>query len=380
MSTWVDDDRGLQALLAAGRHAALVAVDTEFMRGANYYPQPCLLQIGIDGRGWLVDLLAGLEIAALEPLFSDPGTIQVYHACGEDLEILRLLGLPLPPRLFDTQVAASLTGIGFNLSLQALVLIVLGRDLPKDATRTDWARRPLQPEQLAYAAADVEWLPAVHHHLQTRLEELGRTAWFGEEMQALRNRVSSAGSEEGDLLGYLKLRAGWTLAPRQQFMLRNLVDLRESWARRLNVPRRWLCPDDGLVNLARRAPATLAQLQKDGDVAGRWLEPFGREVLEGLKRWSGEPTPEGFPCIPGPLPKQMKPLVEAVRGVVGAVARETGLPEGLLANRAAVEATVLWLNDQEQSLPAMLTGWRGTLLHERILQLRPLGGSQESET
>lgn len=91
MSTWVDDDRGLQALLAAGRHAALVAVDTEFMRGANYYPQPCLLQIGIDGRGWLVDLLAGLEIAALEPLFSDPGTIQVYHACGEDLEILRLL-------------------------------------------------------------------------------------------------------------------------------------------------------------------------------------------------------------------------------------------------------------------------------------------------
>ena len=54
---------------------------------------------------------------------------------------------------------------------------VLKVQIRKDQTYTDWTRRPLKPEQLAYARADVAHLLALHDRLRADLERRGRLAW-----------------------------------------------------------------------------------------------------------------------------------------------------------------------------------------------------------
>jgi ribonuclease D len=44
---------------------------------------------------------------------------------------------------------------------------------------------PLSSAQISYALGDVQYLLDMHVKLQRRIDELGRTAWFEEDMQKL---------------------------------------------------------------------------------------------------------------------------------------------------------------------------------------------------
>ncbi|MBK8971452.1 MAG: HRDC domain-containing protein [Hahellaceae bacterium] len=367
MNTWVDSASALQAMVERCSAAAVLGIDSEFMRGSQFYPQPCVLQLGDGEHQWLVDLLQPLDWSSLLPVMAHPSQVHVYHACSEDLEILQRLSLPLPSGLFDTQVAASMAGLGFNLSLQALVEQVLSVHLPKDSTRTDWAQRPLAAEQLTYAAQDVVHLPVLQAFLAARLDEQGKTAWFNEEMETLKQRATML--ETGDPDSYLKLRGGWRLSRKQQWLLAQLVQLRETWARKANAPRKWVCSDDGLINIARTRPVNLKSLQRTSEMVPKWLESFGQEVLVKLPEWEHMPVPDGFQDIPGNLPRHTKELMQSLRDLISAVAASVDVPEGLLANRAMIESTVRWMIRAEEAPSLLMEGWRGELLRSKIVQL-----------
>ena len=79
------------------------------------------------------------------------------HASRQDLEVLLpVAGLTRP--VFDTQIAAGLTGLPAQIGYAELVRRLLGHELAKSHTRTDWSRRPLSAEQIAYALDDVNYL------------------------------------------------------------------------------------------------------------------------------------------------------------------------------------------------------------------------------
>ena len=61
--------------------------------------------------------------------------------------------------------------------------------LTKGDRLTDWTRRPLHAEQRIYAAADVEYLLALHDVLVARLEPMGRLEWATDECEERRLRV-----------------------------------------------------------------------------------------------------------------------------------------------------------------------------------------------
>src|SRR5207302_1518038 len=62
---------------------------------------------------------------------------------------------------------------------------LLGRELAKSHTRTDWSRRPLSPAQIEYALDDVRYLLPLAARLQEQLAHLGRLDWLAEELAAL---------------------------------------------------------------------------------------------------------------------------------------------------------------------------------------------------
>ena len=64
---------------------------------------------------------------------------------------------------------------------------LLGHELAKSHTRTDWSRRPLSAEQIEYALDDVRYLlPSLTLLQEQSSSGLGRLAWLDEELRGTR--------------------------------------------------------------------------------------------------------------------------------------------------------------------------------------------------
>src|SRR5690348_6869049 len=182
-ATWIEQAARLP--VPGGLDA--VGLDTEFMRRDTYYPKLALVQAAHHDDRWLLDPLAydaGADVRALVA-----SRCCVMHSAGEDLQALAPLLGDTSLRLFDTQIAAALCGMGPGLSYQKLVAALLGIDIPKDETRSDWLQRPLSASQLDYAAQDVAHLEALHEKLSAELQRRGRDAWHAEDCARLAQRA-----------------------------------------------------------------------------------------------------------------------------------------------------------------------------------------------
>jgi ribonuclease D len=159
-----------------------VAVDAERASGYRYTHRAYLLQLRRAGAGTaLIDPLPFDDLTVLADAICDAEW--VLHAASQDLPCLADLGL-LPQRLFDTELAARLTGFE-RVGLAALTETLLGYDLEKHHSAADWSTRPLPQSWLAYAALDVELLLELRELISLELERQGKTAWALEEFAAL---------------------------------------------------------------------------------------------------------------------------------------------------------------------------------------------------
>ena len=124
-----------------------------------------------------VDPKADLDLSPLLDLFvSNTDVLKVFHAGGQDLEIIYNLTGKLPQPLFDTQIAAMALGHGEQIGYSNLIESLLGHSLDKGARFTDWSRRPLEKRQIDYAIADVTHLATVFPRMVSKLKKTGRGA------------------------------------------------------------------------------------------------------------------------------------------------------------------------------------------------------------
>src|SRR5262249_6331119 len=146
----------------------------------SYFPHLALVQLAWPGGAAVVDPLA-VDVSPMRRLLEGSG-LAICHAADQDLEVLQYACSAQPSRLFDTQVAAAFTGLGFA-SLSRLVQALVGKTLPKGDRLTDWTKRPLDASQIAYAAADVEHLHAIRDALCARAARSGTLGWVEEECE-----------------------------------------------------------------------------------------------------------------------------------------------------------------------------------------------------
>jgi ribonuclease D len=131
----ITDTASLHSLCERLAHSPFVAVDTEFMRENTYWPDLCLIQIGDQNEAAAIDPKAdGLDLTPLlNLLVNNEDVLKVFHAGGQDLEIIYNLTGGTPYPLFDTQVAAMALGLGEQVGYQNLVENMLGKSLDKGA-------------------------------------------------------------------------------------------------------------------------------------------------------------------------------------------------------------------------------------------------------
>jgi len=358
---WIDAAAALTTWMAASPAPPLIGLDTEFMRTDTFRPRLALVQINRGGRIALLDSPALGDHAALALPLRDPHVVCVMHSASEDLEALAAILPDGPAQLFDTQIAAAMTGLGAGLSYQKLVALLLGIDLPKAETRSDWLRRPLSAAQLDYAAQDVEHLPQLHAQLQARLDARGRADWLAQDCRRLVDKVRRA---EPDMQPQRAFRAASDWPAERQALLRRVLFWRETSARTLDKPRSWILDDARALNFVATPPADGNDLFERSKGLRALRSAQRRELLELLQ---APLTPEelaGTAPIPAPFTSAEKRLINDLRDAVATIAAQHELPEGLLCPRRHLETLV-----GERAWPAALEGWRRELLHGPLTAL-----------
>ena len=365
-----------RALAQDVRAAGRLALDTEFMGEGRYRTLLCLIQLaipdrsGTDERLELIDPLAGgsePDADDLKSVLADPAVQIVVHAGRQDIALLRRrYGTPVR-NVFDTQVAAGFAGLGAQCSYETLLAEILGVRVSKSASFTRWDARPLSAEQLAYAREDVVHLLALASELERRLSSRGRLSWAREECQALEQA-----SDERDLDAiFERLPRIRTLNPSARRVAREIVAWRERTAAAEDRPVPSVLADAALVEIARRRPASRAELsQVRGAGAGnrpRRAEQL-LEVIAHACQLPGDPPPAAQ-RVPPARPEDA-PLIALAEALVRARAREAGLAHELLATRADLQQILVVSREKGSDGEARtLRGWRRELVGTELLEL-----------
>jgi ribonuclease D len=356
MSGIISEPRVFEQLCADLAGQPQIGLDTEFMRERTYFAQLCLLQLSFADRAVCVDTLALSDLSALGEAMRTPASCKILHAARQDLEVL----WPLTGALhgvFDTQVAASLVGLPAQIGYADLTQTLLGKSLHKSQTRTDWSRRPLSGAQIAYALDDVRYLPELAERLSQRLTELGRLAWFEEEMAELDSGESwQVAPEEA----WRRLKGIGELDEARRALARALAAWREQRAISADRPRNWILPDPALREIVTHAPRTAEQLATLTELPAGVLRHSGPEILALIDSL-------GLPALLPALGARRRPDPEETQTVrrLAQLTREVGQAVGIapevLATRRDIERLVA--GDR-----ALLQGWRQAVIGERLLQ------------
>jgi ribonuclease D len=335
----------------------LLALDTEFMRERTYRAELCLVQIGTGREQCCVDPLATGPLQPLAGPLAAADTVKVLHAARQDLEVLRPSVGPVR-NVFDTQIAAALAGFAAQIGYGELTQRVLGVTLPKAQTRTDWSRRPLSPEQIAYALDDVCYLLPLREALLERLDRLGRRAWLAEELAPLSETVAPEADPER---AWLRLKGLQGLDRGRMALARALAAWRERRAIEKNRPRGWILDDVSLREIILRVPRDRTTLGAIPRMPEGVVRHCGDELLEIVAAAGIEDPPPPLPPRERPDPALMS-LVKKLAATNQAVASELGISPEVLATRRDLEQLA-----RGDPPPALRRGWRSEVIGKRLL-------------
>jgi len=360
---YVTDTATLRDLVTQLRTAPAVAIDTEFMRERTYYARLCLIQLGTDDIHAIVDPLAFDDLSPLCELLVDPAVVKIFHAGSQDLEIFfRMCGCANAP-VFDSQIAATLAGFPQQVGYGALVKELLGVSLDKGDTYTDWGRRPLADTQVEYALNDVRYLPEIHRRLVDELTREGRVPWLQADFSRLEDPATYEPLPEEQ---WRRVKRISSLNRRQLAVAREVAAWREREAQRRDVPKRWILGDESIVEIARRAPVTAADVSAIRGVADKAGKGACRGIAEAVAIGVAIPEAE----LPS-LTKKRRPqgdvdaAVDLMIAIVRMRAREHGVAMPLLACREDLER----LAGGEREASALLEGWRRKMVGEELVRL-----------
>ena len=342
-----------------------VAVDTEFMRENTYWPELCLVQIANEEEAAAIDPLAeGIDLGPLLDLLTDnEDVLKIFHAGGQDVEIIVNLTGKTPHPIFDTQIAMMAISQSEQIGYANLVESWLGITVDKGARFTDWSRRPLTDRQIEYAIGDVTHLSSIFPKILNKLVKTDRGSWLNAEMDKLAEtsnyvvdpeqswrRIRSQGRNP-QVLGRLKALAAW----------------RESEAQHKNIPRGRIMRDETLADIASHPPKQQKDLAKVRGLSSAWRDnDIGKRLMKVLEK--AEPLdksemPEKMKRG-APLGKEGALVADLLKLLLKIRAREIDVAARLLTRADEMEALAAGIRD----LP-VLKGWRYEVFGRDALEL-----------
>ena len=318
---WVDEPDAALNLAGKIDPAGDYAVDTEFERSRTFYLNPALLQISCEGVIYLVDIaipkVAEMVLSAIKGL--------VLHAGSEDLELWHQVTQVKPQRVFDTQVAAALCGHTLHTSYLNLVQDMMGVELDKAMSRSDWLARPLSDDQLQYAVEDIIYLDEFKQRLTETMQQRGMDGLFAVLMQQMLDQLGQDSYLEKQ---HQKLVKTERLNHAQQQQLWAILHWRDQVAQRRNKPRNWILKPQQMVDVIRK-------VRQFEDLFGLGLHPKfvklnGRSLMQAMSNQGAL----NLPPLPTPvkLNKTQGAHFNAMKQRLAQVTERLGIEPSLIIN------------------------------------------------
>jgi ribonuclease D len=362
----IETSAALQSFCELIQASDFITVDTEFMRENTFWPELCLIQVANSDHAAAIDPMAnGMDMAPLLSLLVDNhDVLKVFHAGGQDVEIIFNLTGKTPQPIFDTQVGQMALGQAEQVGYSNLVEAWIGLQLDKGARFTDWSRRPLDKRQIDYAIGDVTHLAKIFPMMLDKLVKTGRGHWLDEEMEKLANPANynvdpenawlriKVPSRKPDVLGRLQALAAW----------------REREARSKNLPRGRIVKDETLADLAAHPPKDQEGLGRVRGLSATWkANDIGRrlmDALDGAKPLGKDDMPDRVPRGPG-LGKEGVLVADLLKLLLKIRSRELNVASRLIARSDDLEALAAGRRDD---IP-MMQGWRYDVFGQAALNL-----------
>ncbi len=269
----VESERTLDDVArAVGAGQGPVAIDAERASGYRYGQRAYLVQLRREGAGTF--LIDPISVPDLSPVAESIGAAEwILHAATQDLACLAEVGLR-PRQLFDTELAARILGL-HRVGLAAVVEHYLGLRLAKEHSAVDWSTRPLPDPWLRYAALDVEVLGELRNLMGVDLAAQGKDEWARQEFDAL---LRWSPAERVD--PWRRTSGINTLRQRRSIgIVRELWYARDAIARERDTSVGRVLPDAALVDIAKAAPRTPADLPS----GHRAIARYGRHWVEAVR-------------------------------------------------------------------------------------------------
>ena len=348
--------------------AGIAAFDTEFVSESYYKPKLCLVQLATPQGAYLVDPLAVPDMSQWWSLMADDETTIIVHGGREEIRFCQRYTGSMPRRLIDVQVAEGLLSRGYPLAYKNIVSKVVGKTVGSHETRSDWERRPLAQKQLEYAVEDVDYLLEIWDRQEQTLQKLGRLDWAYAEFDRLIDTVQ----QEQDREGWRRLSGIQKFSPKEQVVARALYEWRDRTAEMHDRPARVMFRDDMLLELVRRQPRSVNDMNLTRGMQRRDYQSVAEEIIEVIRaaqslpteQWPHSPTGRSNPPLDDVLSKLLS-LALANR------CADMNLSMSLVGTMADIDELIRWhvLDGRRGPQPRLLAGWRAEVCGDLLTDL-----------
>ncbi len=366
---FVEDTSSFKKLCISWQDIELLALDTEFVRTNTFYPRIGLLQIADDSACYLIDPTRVDDWSDFRNLLTKSGCTFVIHSCSEDLNLLHTFLDCVPAIIFDTQLAAAFLGLGYSISYQALVREILDVEVLKDETRSDWLKRPLTDNQIAYAASDVCYLKSLQQSLNSQLMTKNMLQWFEAECNHQLTTATENETEKNWELLYSGISNAWRLNDIGLLYLQKLCYWREQEARKKDRPRYWIAKDNDLLSIATQLShsdePSLHSLTSNNQVEKKLVTRYGSVFIQLLTTNKSDFVKIDRRLLNTPISPSLRRKLKACQQIVNEKAAELAMAPELLGRKKQLLELVRGF-DQVGEL-----SWRGGLFNWRRQILEP---------
>ncbi|MFT5618000.1 MAG: ribonuclease D [Arenicella sp.] len=286
----VENNKELESCIEHLQTVPEFGIDLEFDKNRFRYGfNLCLMQIFSGEICFIIDPLSeGLEIEKIFPVIENPAIQKITFAFGEDLRLLHSLGC-FPKNIYDTTNAIKLLNYP-QKSLSFMLNEILEIPEGDSAQMSNWFKRPLTEKQVTYAAEDVLHLLELKKALEKQAEAKNISDWVAQE-NAILSQVNYADAEDNTL--YRK-KDKKELTQHEWFLMKALIDFRETIAKKYNKPSHQIVSNDTLMSYAQNPSRVKNWEYEKGVFRGIKNSSTQNKISQLLQKASNEAKEQGL--------------------------------------------------------------------------------------
>jgi len=366
--SYIDKNQALEEMLPRLKSCKVAAIDIEADSLHSYYEKVCLIQVGLNDENYIVDPLAGLDLAEFLNVLANKDIL--LHSVDYDLRMLRRsFGFRPKRSVYDTMCAAQLLGLE-QKGLAGLIERFFGVVMCKRNKKSDWSRRPLSEDQLQYAGDDTRYLASLAEILHERLRQLHRYEWYRESCECAVEATAEDVSRDAE--NAWRIRGLKGLGRSQLAYVRGLWNWREKEARRADLPPFKILGNSRLIEIAVWADINPNAPLGAGPALPRNYRGKRLAAIEKVIRNVGDMAESQWPEFRRPQRNPLAPLsgrkVERLKNACARLAEKLNIEAPVLASRATIEAIVRKHSGsvEEIVVDGLLMKWQAKLLAQDI--------------